>query len=428
MDFFNILTILIVISALFGFINEKFLKLPDTIGLMLITILFTIGVVSFGRFFPDLQAFAEALVHSMDFKTVLLDVMLSFLLFAGAMHTSFDQLKVQRYPILAFATFGVLVSTFLIGIVVYYLLPFLGFEPSFLLCLLFGALISPTDPIAVLGILKKAGAPKILETKIVGESLFNDGIGVVVFLTIFGMTFNHSGHEVGLAEVGHLLLTEVGGGLALGLLLGYVAYLMLKAIDNYNVEVMVTLAIVMGGYLLANRLHFSGPLAMVVAGLIVGHDTVRATTMSEITEMYVDKFWEMLDVFLNAILFVMIGLEMIAMNWQPVYVVIGLITIVIVLLARYVSLSLPILFFRKKLNFVPYTGVIMTWGGLRGGISIALALAIPGENPFRDLFITITYVIVIFSILVQGLTVKGLVQRLQARITEEEWRQAEASD
>ncbi len=427
MDFFSILSILIVISAIFGFINEKFLKLPDTIGLMLITILFTLGIVGFGRFFPELQSFAENLVAQLDFKTVLLDVMLSFLLFAGAMHTSFDQLKVQRYPILAFATFGVLVSTFVIGAVVYYLLPFMGFEPSFLLCLLFGALISPTDPIAVLGILKKAGAPKILETKIVGESLFNDGIGVVVFLTIFSMTFNETGQEVGLADVGHLLLMEVGGGLLLGLLLGYVAYIMLKAIDNYDVEVMITLAIVMGGYLLASKLHFSGPLAMVVAGLIVGHDTLRSTTMSEITEMYVDKFWEMLDVFLNAILFVMIGLEMIAMEWQPIYVVIGIITIVIVLLSRYISLSLPILFFRKRLNFVPYTGLIMTWGGLRGGISIALALAIPSGNPYRDLFVTITYVIVIFSILVQGLTVKGLVQRLQKRITEEEWRKAESS-
>lgn len=427
MDFFSILSVLIVISALFGFINEKFLKLPDTIGLMLITILFTLGIVSFGRFYPELQDYAQDLVAGLDFKSVLLDVMLSFLLFAGAMHTSFDQLKIQRYPILVFATFGVLVSTFAVGILVFYLLPFMGYEPSFLLCLLFGALISPTDPIAVLGILKKAGAPKILETKIVGESLFNDGVGVVVFLTIFSMTFNHTGEEVGLYEVGHLLLTEIGGGLVLGFLLGYIAYIMLKAIDNYDVEVMITLAIVMGGYLLATKLHLSGPLAMVVAGLIVGHDTLRSTTMSEITEMYVDKFWEMLDVFLNAILFVMIGLEMIVMIWHPSYIAIGLITIVIVLLSRYVSLALPILFFRKRLNFVPYTGIIMTWGGLRGGISIALALAIPGGNPYRDLFVTITYVIVIFSIIVQGLTVKGLVQRLQARITEEEWRKAESS-
>lgn len=427
MDFFSILTILIVISAIFGFINEKFLKLPDTIGLMLITILFTLGIVGFGRFYPDLQAFAENLVAQLDFKTALLDVMLSFLLFAGAMHTSFDQLKVQRYPILAFATFGVLVSTFIIGSVVYLFLPFMGFEPSFLLCLLFGALISPTDPIAVLGILKKANAPKILETKIVGESLFNDGVGVVVFLTIFSMTFNQTRHDVGIAEIGHLLLTEIGGGLLLGLLLGYIAFLMLKAIDNYDVEVMITLAIVMGGYLLATKLHLSGPLAMVVAGLMVGHDTLRSTAMSEITEMYLDKFWEMLDVFLNAILFVMIGLEMIVMIWQPIYVVIGLIAIVIVLLSRYVSLTLPILFFRKKLNFVPYTGIIMTWGGLRGGISIALALAIPADNAYRDLFVTITYIIVIFSILVQGLTVKGLVQRLQAKITKEEWKKAEGA-
>lgn len=427
MHFFQILTLLIVISALFGFINERFFKLPDTIGLMLITIIFTLGIVFFGRYFPELTHFARTLVSNIDFKTVLLDMMLSFLLFAGAMHTSFDQLKVQRYPILVFATFGVLASTFLVGAAIYYLVPLLGFHPRFIECLLFGALISPTDPIAVLGILKKAGAPRILETKIVGESLFNDGIGVVVFLTIYAMAYQTNGEPVSAGQVGHLLLSEVGGGILLGLVLGFIAYLMLKAIDNYQVEVMITLALVMGGYLLASAWHLSGPLAMVVAGLIVGHDTVRATTMSEITELYVDKFWEMMDVFLNAILFVLIGLEMIVMVWEPQYVVLGLLAVVIVLLARYVSLVIPIAFFRKRLNFVPFTGLIMTWGGLRGGISIALALSLPLASPYRDLFVTITYVIVIFSILVQGLTVKSVVMRLQSRITEEEWQEAETA-
>ncbi len=410
MHFFTILTMLIVISALFGFINEKFLKLPDTIGLMFITILFTIGIVIFGSLFPKLIQMAEKFVGSLDFKSALLDIMLSFLLFAGAMHTSFDQLKVQRYPILIFATFGVLISTFIVGTLTYFLFPMLGYPVDFIYCLLFGALISPTDPIAVLGLLTKAGVPKRLEAKIVGESLFNDGIGVVLFLVIFQIALGDAG-EVAPQEVLHLLGVEVGGGLLLGIGLGYIAYIMLKAIDNYAVEVMITLAIVMGGYLLASALHFSGPLAMVVTGLIVGHDTLRNTTMSEITEIYVDKFWEMLDVFLNAILFVMIGLEMIVLKWQPQFIAIGLITTFLVLAARYLSLAFPILMFQKKLNFVKHTGVIMTWGGLRGGISIALALSLTAAM-HKELFVTVTYIIVIFSILVQGLTVRKLVTKL----------------
>lgn len=417
MDFLTILTLLIVLAAIFGFINEKFFKLPDTIGLMFITILFTLGIVIFGSLFPSLIDTAKKFVLQLDFKTALLDIMLSFLLFAGAMHTNFDQMKIQRYPILVFATFGVLLSTFLVGYVMHFILHILGFDVNLLYCLLFGSLISPTDPIAVLGILKQAGVPEKLEAKIVGESLFNDGVAVVVFITLFQIAKGGE-NESGIGEIIHLLGVEVGGGILIGLILGYLAYLMMKAIDNYSVEVMITIAIVMGGYLAANYFHASGPLAMVVTGLIVGHDTVRHTTMSEITETYIDKFWEIMDMFLNAILFVMIGLEMIVLDWNTKYIAIGIIAILLVLSARYISLFFPIMFFKKKLQFVKYTGLVMTWGGLRGGISIALALSL-ADNMYRDLFVTITYVIVLFSILVQGLTLNKLVLKLNYQKSKE---------
>jgi len=412
MDLFTIITILIVMSAIFGYLNVRFLKLPDTIGLMIIAILFTLLIIIAGNLNDDIYIFAHKLIGSIDFKTVLLDVMLSFMLFAGAMHTNFEQLKVQRLPIIIFATLGVVMSTLLIGTISYYLLNVMNFPVQYIHCLLFGALISPTDPIAVLGILKKARVPKKLETKIVGESLFNDGIGVVLFLSLYLIA--KSGYVDG-PEIGLLLLEEVGGGLLLGLVLGFIAYRLMKSIDDYDVEVMITLAIVMGGYLLASKLHFSGPLAMVVAGLIVGNDTVRKSSMSEITERYVDKFWELLDVMLNAILFVLIGLELLVITLDYNYILAGIILIPLLLLSRYISLSIPIGLLKRKLNFIPNSGLIMTWGGLRGGISIALALSL-ADTMNRDLFLTITYVIVVFSIIVQGLTVEKLVKKLNPDI------------
>lgn len=410
MDIFGLITILIVISAAFAYINQRFLKLPYTIGLMVVSIIFSLGISLISWFNADAVHLVGDMVKSIDFNKVLLDVMLSFLLFAGALHTNFDQLKVQRWPILIFATFGVLISTFLIGGVMFYILNAMGLSISFIHCLLFGALISPTDPIAVLGILKKAGVPKKLETKIVGESLFNDGVGVVVFLTIFAIA------EVGLGnitmgEIGFLLLEEVVGGIVLGLGLGYLTYYLIKSIDDYAVEVLITLAVVMGGYALASKFHFSGPLAVVVAGLIVGHDTVREKGMSEITELYVDKFWEIIDSILNALLFVLIGLEILILSINQNYIIAGIIGIAVALICRFVALSIPIKIFEKKLAFVPNTNLIMTWGGLRGGISIALALSLADEMN-RDLILTMTYIIVIFSIIVQGLTIDKLVNKL----------------
>lgn len=413
MDLFVIASILIVLSALFGYINIRFLKLPNTIGLMVIAILFTVGLFLTSFVNSSLLHFAENLIGEIDFKTVLLDVMLGFLLFAGAMHTNFDQLKVQRWPVILFATVGVLTSTFLVGGFSFYIFNVLGFEVSFIHCLLFGALISPTDPIAVLGIMKKAGVPKKLETKIVGESLFNDGVGVVVFLTILSIATGGDGVHGGssISSVATLFGQEVIGGIIFGAILGWLTFKLLKSIDDYEIEVLITLACVMGGYVFAHYLHLSAPLAIVVAGLIVGNDTVRDTSMSSTTEEFVDKFWELVDMLLNALLFVLIGLELLIISFEMSYVVPGLISIVLVLLARFLSLLIPVKLFAKKLEFLPNTTTLMAWGGLRGGISIALALSLP-EDMNRDLFLTVTYVVVVFSIIVQGLSIGKLATRL----------------
>lgn len=409
MSVFAVIAVLIVISALFGYINVRFLKLPTTIGLMVITIVFTLLVLATSLFNDALLEQEKMLIAQIDFETVLLDVMLSFLLFAGALHTNFQQLKVQRKPVVIFATFSTLISTFLVGVFSYYLLKLVNLEVDFIYCLLFGALISPTDPIAVLGILKQVGAPKKLETKIVGESLFNDGIGVVVFLTIYQIA--KEGNTITFGHVAEMFLVEVVGGIALGFLLGWITYKLLKSIDDYDVEVIITIAAVMGGTVLAQYFHLSAPLAMVTTGLIVGHDTVRESTMSKITEQYVDKFWELVDILLNTVLFVMIGMEILVLTYNNQYILAGVLCVPTLLFARYVSLMLPIKLYAKKLDFIPNTNLIMTWGGLRGGISIALALSLTQEM-HRDLFLVITYIIVVFSIIGQGLTVGKLIKKL----------------
>ncbi|WP_299527092.1 sodium:proton antiporter [Winogradskyella sp.] len=413
MDYFVITSILVFLSAVFGYLNVRFIKLPNTIGLTLITILFTLGVFALSYYDDTLLQAERFIISKIDFKVVLLDIMLSFLLFAGALHTDLQKLKEQRWPVLVFATFGVLVSTFLVGTGVYYLLMVLGLKVQFIYCLLFGALISPTDPIAVLGILKKAGAPKKLEIKIVGESLFNDGVGVVIFLTIFGLA-SGSGTGFSLSGILELFAVEVFGGLLLGLILGWLTYYFLKKINDYNIEVIITLATVMIGTLVATHLHVSAPLAMVVAGLMIGGTKTREHAMSELTEDYVDKFWELIDILLNTILFVLIGMEMLVLEFNTTYIYAGLLAIPIALVCRYLSLVIPVQLFQKRLDFVPNTTLIMTWGGLRGAISIALALGL-SESMERDLFLVITYVIVIFSILVQGLTIEKLIAKLQLK-------------
>jgi len=415
MDYFVIAAILVTIAAIFGYINVRFLKLPNTIGLMLITIVFTLAIFGISYVDDTLLNAERYIITQINFRTVLLDIMLSFLLFAGALHTNFEQLKVQRWPILVFSTLGVIVSTFLVGTFVYYLLQVLQMDVNFIYCLLFGALISPTDPIAVLGILKQAGAPKNLETKIVGESLFNDGVGVVVFLTIFQLASSNSG-EIDALAILELFGVEVIGGILLGLFIGWITYRLMRSIDDYDIEVIITLAAVMMGTVVAQKFHLSAPLAMVTAGLVVGNDTVRNATMSSATETYVDKFWELIDILLNTLLFVLIGMEMLVISFKTTYVMAGIIAIPIVLLSRYLSLLLPIKFFEKRLDFVPKTNLVMTWGGLRGGISIALALGLTQEM-HRDLFLVITYVVVVFSIIGQGLTVGKLVKKVTTNAT-----------
>lgn len=408
MDYYFIITALIFLAAIFGFINSRFLKLPTTIGLMLITILYTLAVLALSYFDDTLLKAEIELIGQIDFEKVLMDYMLSFLLFAGALHTNFQQLKIQRWPIIAFATLGILVSTFLVGTATFYLLQLLGLSVNFIYCLLFGALISPTDPIAVLGILKQANVPKKLETKIVGESLFNDGVGVVIFLTIYSIA-GSEGASIEPMDIVHLFVQEVFGGIVLGLAIGWIAYKLMKSIDDFSTEIIITLAAVMVGTVTAQHFHLSAPLAMVAAGLLIGNDRMRDSAMSEITERYVDKFWELIDILLNAILFVLIGMEMLILTYEGDYIIAGLLAIPIVILCRYTSLWLPIKLFEKKLNFVPKTNLIMTWGGLRGGISIALALSLT-DSMHREMFLVLTYVVVVFSILVQGLSVEKLVK------------------
>lgn len=409
MEYYLIITVLIVLAAAFGYINVRFLKLPNTIGLMLITIVFTMLIFGISFIDDTLLDAEKYILARIDFRLILLDIMLSFLLFAGALHTNFEKLKVQRWPVLFFATAGILISTFLVGTGMYFILQMLGLEVGYLYCLLFGALISPTDPIAVLGILKKAGIPQKLETKIVGESLFNDGVGVVIFLTIFNIA-SFENKSSGAWDVVILFMQEVGGGVLLGLLVGWITYRLMRSIDDYDIEVIITLAAVMGGSAIAHQLHLSAPLAMVTAGLLVGNETVRQSAMSEITENYVDKFWELLDILLNTVLFVLIGMEMLVLTFDFNYVLAGLLAIVLVLACRYISLYIPIKIFEKRLGFVPNTHLIMTWGGLRGGISIALALGLT-QDMHRELFLFITYVVVVFSIVVQGLTITKLVKK-----------------
>lgn len=409
MSIFNIVTTLIILSAVFAFVNTKFLKLPFTIGLMIMAMVFTVGITILGSFNHYILDEAKLLIQSVDFETVLLDVMLSFLLFAGAFHTKLDALKRQKGPIALFATIGIVMSTFLIGTMMYYLFIAFNYPIQFTYCLLFRALISPTDPIAVLGILKEANAPKKLETKIVGESLFNDGVGVVIFIVLFKIA--QQGLEaMSVSDVAVLFALEVAGGIALGLVSGWLAFQFMKVIDNYETEVIITLALVMGISALAHYLHVSGPLGVVVAGIFLGNKAPEIA-WSENTHTYVEKFWELIDVLLNAVLFVLIGLELLIISMNGKYLLFGLIAIPLALLSRYIALSGPVSIFKSKLDFIPKTNLIMTWGGIRGGISIALALSLEPQMG-RELFLTITYIIVIFSIIVQGLTIGPLVKKI----------------
>ncbi|MBW2219973.1 MAG: sodium:proton antiporter, partial [Deltaproteobacteria bacterium] len=349
---------------------------------------------------------ADQMVTGIDFSKVLLDGMLGLLLFAGALHVNLDDLAEHGLEISIFSTFGVLTSTFLVGSVVYGLNSLLGWQLRPVHCFLFGALISPTDPIAVRGIMKKAGAAKSLETKISGESLFNDGIGVVLFMVLLEIATGADHLTAG--TIVALFLKEAAGGILFGLTAGYLAYRMLRSINNYQVEVMITLALVIGGYALGAAFQISAPLAMVVAGIFIGNHG-RRLAMSETTRRHLDTFWELIDEILNAILFVLIGLEVLVLTLRWDYLTAGLLAVPVALAARFISIGGPIIILKRWKSYAPRSITIITWAGLRGGISVALALSLPAEC-HRELILTMTYVVVAFSVLVQGLTIKKLVQ------------------
>jgi len=365
-----------------------------------------------GHLFPNFKKIPQSIIGSLDFESLLMRVMLSFLLFAGAIHTDVQKLKKHMAPIIAFATAGVIISTFVVGTLMYLVFSIFDLHVPLIYCLLFGALISPTDPIAVLGILKKANIPSSLETKISGESLFNDGVGVVVFATIMELA-RLGTDSISIGQIGWTFLKEAGGGIAWGLMLGYAGFLLLRSIDHYQVEVLITLAMVMGGYLLASYMHISGPLAMVVAGIITGNKG-KEEAMSDVTRDYLGKFWELIDDILNGILFLLIGLEVLVISFNPKIIYVGLMAVAIVLSARFIAVFVPTLVLQLRRSFERNTIPILTWGGLRGGISVALALSVP-YSMHRNELVSITYIVVIFSILVQGLTIGKLARKLSAK-------------
>jgi len=406
MKLFNILAVLITLSAGFSYINHRFIRLPTTIGVMVIALLVSLGLIALGPLGFGLKEDARLLLNSIDFDETLLHGMLSFLLFAGALHVNLADLARQKYIIGTLATLGVIGSTFIIGFTSLWILGWLGIELPFTYCLLFGALISPTDPIAVMGILKRAGVPESLETKITGESLFNDGVAVVVFLVLLEIATGTQGFTA--ASVAALFLQEAVGGLIFGLLIGAIAYWMLKSVENYQVEILITLALVTGGFALADVLHLSGPIAIVVAGLLIGNHG-RMLAMSDEVRDHLDKFWELVDEILNAVLFVLIGLEVLILTFNRAYILAGIILIPLLLAVRFVSVGIPVVILKRFRTFSPHVIKILTWGGLRGGISVALALSLPaGEN--REAILAVTYAIVVFSIIVQGLTIGRLVK------------------
>ena len=409
MGLFEIASVLIVLTALFSYVNYRTVGLPTTVGVMVISMLVSLGIAGMGAFgLGAAQRQSAEILAGIDFNKTLLHGMLSFLLFAGALHIKLDELSGQKWAVALLATAGVLSSTFIVGGLSWLLLTVLGIPIPFLHCLLFGALISPTDPVAVLGILKTVGIPKSLEIKIAGESLFNDGIGVVVFVILLELA--GGGVDVTARKALSLFLTETVGGAALGLLFGYLAYRMLKRVNNYQVEVIITLALVMGGYTLADKLHTSGPIATVVAGLLIGNHG-RAFAMSDVTREHLDAFWELVDEILNALLFLLIGLEIQVIPFNRAYIVAGIAGIGVALLARWASVGLTVGALRPLRSFSPGTVRILTWGGLRGGISVALALSLPA-SPQRGVILVMTYIVVVFSIIVQGLSLGRLVRRI----------------
>ena len=415
MTIFEIGAFLVGLSAVFGYVNYRFLKLPHTIGLVIIALASSLVIIAIEVLHPAspvMEIVAEAL-GLIDFHETVMHGMLSFLLFAGALHVDTAAFKSRAKPIAVMATFGVLTSTFLIGWATWIVLGFAGIEMPFIWALVFGALISPTDPVAVLGLFKTVDVPESLEAMMAGESLFNDGVGVVIFAVVVAIAVAGGGAAMGPADIAMLFVTEAIGGAVLGLIAGYVGYRALHGVDEHNLEVLITLAMVMVTYAVAIRLHMSGPIAMVVAGLFISNEAMQHA-LSEKGLSYIHKFWSLIDEILNSVLFLLIGLEVLVIAKLVDHIGIALLAIPIALMGRFVSVSVPITVTAKTSAFSKGVIPILTWGGLRGGIAVALALSLPA-NEYKATILTITYAVVLFSIIVQGLTIKRLVEYVHAK-------------
>ncbi len=417
MSIFEIAAALIGLSALFGYLNHKFLKLPHTIGLVVIALAASLVVVLIELLWPetDVSEIVTGVLLGIDFHEAVMHGLLSFLLFAGALHVDFSVFRSRSLAIALMATLGILISTFLIGWATWVLLNFFGIETPFIWALVFGALISPTDPVAVLGLFKTVHVPASLEAKMAGESLFNDGVGVVVFTVVVAIAVGSGGHagEMTVAKVAELFLTEAVGGAILGLVAGYIGYRAMYHIDEHNLEVLITLAMVMVTYVVALRLHMSGPIAMVVAGLLIGNKGMQFA-VSENTRVHIRQFWSLLDEILNSVLFLLIGLEVLVVGHRADHVGVALLIVPVTIAARWVAVFIPITILSPWRSFTKGAIPILTWGGLRGGIAVALALSLP-FNEYKSTILTITYAVVLFSIIVQGLTIKPLVERMVSR-------------
>jgi CPA1 family monovalent cation:H+ antiporter len=405
----DIIAIFLCITAVLAYLNRRYVGLPSAIGVMGIALGLSLLNMAFDALgFHALHTLEQSLVESIDFSELLMQGMLSLLLFAGALHVDLSELRAYKWQVASLAVVGTTLSTLFIGFGLWALLSLTELQLPLSYCLVFGALISPTDPIAVMGILKSAGAPHSVELVISGESLFNDGVSVVLFSLIVAMIA--SGQTPSVIGASHLLLKEAGGGALLGACVGYITYRMLKSIDSYQEEALITLAAVHGAYALATQFHVSGPLAMVVMGLIVGNQG-RSHAMSEQTEKNLDMFWELIDEILNAVLFVLIGLEVVLIQFSNPLLTTGLLVILLTLLSRLLTVGVPIAVLGKRFRLPEGAWSVMTWGGLRGGISVALALSLP-PGAARDIVVSLTYLVVVFSILIQGMSIGKLVKRV----------------
>jgi CPA1 family monovalent cation:H+ antiporter len=414
-SFLNAAAVIVTLAALFGYINHRWLGLPHAIGIVVIALLASLGAIAIDAIFPALalQEAVRPILANIDFHDVLMKGMLSFLLFAGALHVNLGDLMSHKWAIGTMATVGVLMSTFMVGFAVWGISLVLGIDIPLTYCLVFGALIAPTDPVAVLGILKTVKVPESLEAKIAGESLFNDGVGVVVFIIMVAIATGgggHGGDSVGALDIIRLFAQEALGGAALGLAFGYIAYLALKSINEHNLEVLITLALVMLTYGVAAALHLSGPIAVVIAGLLIGNHGTRFA-MSDKTRDHVQKFWSLLDEIMNSALFLLIGFEVFALSISGNVVVLMIIAIPLTLAARFISVATPLTALSLRRDFTKGAISVLTWGGLRGGISVALALSLP-DSAIKETILAVTYGVVIFSIVVQGLTVKLVVKQM----------------